>query len=293
MTENLYEKDATSELAEKIVDEKLYRVVRKKDCHINIKENSDGSKSAIQFDKDNSLAGPLDIIEVDEDALVRTKYVEVGPPMRTFGQIIVEDVVAPALEIVLEQALEEGVVYFSKVMKEKVAPKAKKKANELTASAKVILSGLKDGMTGKETKVSKIIKLKEVAVATSEKTKIEAEQIEVDNLTFDKEVLSREEIQQIINLMKRSAFTLVACINLLRNSIVADDGSDPKRKMELQKNFEELTTANVMNQIDLMLDERNKDLLDQESYRMLAAFREGNFIVNSEAAPITNYLPQI
>ena len=51
---------------EKEVDEKLYRVVRKKGSHVNTKVNPDGTKSASQFtDENNDLNGPLDIIEVD------------------------------------------------------------------------------------------------------------------------------------------------------------------------------------------------------------------------------------
>ncbi len=40
---------------EKEVDEKLYRVVRKKGSHVNTKVNPDGTKSALQFTDDNIL----------------------------------------------------------------------------------------------------------------------------------------------------------------------------------------------------------------------------------------------
>ena len=41
---------------EKEVDEKLYRVVRKKGSHVNTKVNPDGTKSALQFTDENNGA---------------------------------------------------------------------------------------------------------------------------------------------------------------------------------------------------------------------------------------------
>lgn len=87
---------------EKEVDEKLYRVVRKKGSHINTKVNADGTKSAIQFsDEDNDLTGPLDIIEVDESEYIGADeidyYVTQDNTPRTWKQIVMEDIVVPVV----------------------------------------------------------------------------------------------------------------------------------------------------------------------------------------------------
>ena len=55
-------------------DEKVYQVVKKRNSHINTKMNPDGSKAALQFsDENNGLTGPVDLIEVDREELVRTE----------------------------------------------------------------------------------------------------------------------------------------------------------------------------------------------------------------------------
>ena len=65
-------------MAEKHTDEKLYRVVRKDGSHLNTKVNPDGTKSALQFtDDNNDLNGPVDLLEVDEEELIRTEYISV------------------------------------------------------------------------------------------------------------------------------------------------------------------------------------------------------------------------
>ena len=85
-------------MAEKHTDEKLYRVVRKDGSHLNTKVNPDGTKSALQFtDDNNDLSGPVDLIEVDEEELVRTEYVQVPQEERSLGERLVDEVVIPVI----------------------------------------------------------------------------------------------------------------------------------------------------------------------------------------------------
>ena len=46
--------------------DKLYRIKVKDGAHVNNHVKEDGSKAAIQFDEENNLQGPVDLIEVDE-----------------------------------------------------------------------------------------------------------------------------------------------------------------------------------------------------------------------------------
>ena len=83
-------------MAEKYTDDKLYRVVRKDGSHLNTKVNPDGTKSALQFtDENNDLSGPIDLIEVDEEELVRTEYIQVARKIHLIfgktGNIIIVD----------------------------------------------------------------------------------------------------------------------------------------------------------------------------------------------------------
>jgi len=45
-----------------------------------------------------------------------------------------------------------------------------------------------------------------------------------------------------------------------------------------------------MNQISLMLEEKNRNLLDESSCLVLSAFQHGNLIFGGETVPITKYI---
>ena len=70
-----------------------------------------------------------------------------------------------------------------------------------------------------------------------------------------------------------------------------DDGSNPGKIEENRKQLEAFATQEVMGQISLMLEERNRDLLDEGTRQLLKAFRNGNFIVDGKEVPIEHYLP--
>ena len=57
--------------------DKLYRIKTKEGAHVNEKVKDDGSRAAIQFDDENGLQGPVDLVEVDESEYTREVYVEV------------------------------------------------------------------------------------------------------------------------------------------------------------------------------------------------------------------------
>ena len=89
-----------------VIEEKLYRIARKKDSHINTKLNPDGSKAAIQFtDNGNDLNGPVSLIEVDESELTKTEYIPIRDEPRTFKEIVLQDIVAPVIRELLHQAM--------------------------------------------------------------------------------------------------------------------------------------------------------------------------------------------
>ena len=105
-----------------------------------------------------------------------------------------------------------------------------------------------------------------------------------------KTVRSRDEIEETIRVMRLCAVTLAACIRLLNNTVMADDGTDPQMRLEIQRNIESLTSRDVMRNIDLLLENRNKALLDDAEYAMLSSFKDGYFWVNETKVPLTMYL---
>lgn len=262
--------------------EKLYRVVTKKDNHINTKVNPDGSVSAIQFTNDkNALNGPVDIVEVDNKEL---RDIEPFSKPRTFKEIVIEEIVIPAASELVFQALTIGYNALCQQVSKKVVPKLKRKFIDFSKDSKIFLSGIKDALSGKEPK----------AVALSKK----ALSAECNNSTTSKQkkpknnkvLRSQTEVAQIVNVMQTSAITLVACIRLLNNTVLIDDGSDPQIRLEIQKNLQELSSEQIKNQIDLLLDDKNSLLLDEASRLILISFHEGFFLVDGHRIPISNYL---
>lgn len=297
MMKNEQSKRVDENCEEKVYDDKLYYVVRRKDSHVNTKVNSDGLKAAIQFDENNNLTGPVEIIEADEKEWIRPEYIEIEPRLRSWKQIILEEIVAPAARETLEQVLDIGYQHFCVWMEQTAVPKAKEKSVEIGKNIKFYFSAIKDGIMGKELIVDRILReeaeRKTARLAQQQEMSVNAPKLETGQTSDEKEIHTLEEIEEVVNIMRSSAITMAACIRWLNNSVKDDHGSDPKKRLEIQRNLEELSTADVMKQIDLLLEDRNRELLDAVSLRMIAAFREGNFIIDGKAVPMSNYLKAV
>lgn len=269
---------------ETVIEEKLYKIVRKKDSHINTKLNPDGSKAAIQFTDDgNILNGPLNLIEVDEKELVKTENIPIQDEPRTLKEIVWQDVVAPVMRELLYQAMMEGYDKLSVQVKRKAIPAVKAKYQSVVKDAQIIVSGIRDGIAGKTPKALTFSNESIVSKSRLRSVIIE-EQQEI--------VRSKEEVESIIRAMKISAITLAACIRMLNETVIADDGTDPQLRFEIQRNLQTLTTNDVMQQIDLLLEDRNRALLNEAELTMLSSFKDGYFLVNEGRIPIKKYLAE-
>jgi hypothetical protein len=277
-------------LEEKESDNKLYKVYYKKGNHPNKKTNLDGTKAAIQFTNDeNNLDGPLEIVEVDDNELMRTEYVEIDPRPRTWKEMIVEEIIVPVAKEAIDQVLEIGYQHIEVWLEKKAVPATKKKAKEVGHNVKIFLSGVNATLKGEEPKAIKILREKE----ESEKSVEILQNVEsVIDDTTDKEriQISQEEFEHIISLTRKSAGILIGCITLLRNTAVSNKNIDPQQQLALQKQLDELTTSDILGEIDLLLEEKNRDILDAAALKILAAFREGNFIIDDEFVPISQYI---
>ena len=265
-------------------EEKYYRVKTKDGAHINEKMKEDGSRAAIQFDEENGLQGPVDLVEVDRDDLVeeRVVYVKHEPQERSFGQVILEDAVAPAVEsaltIVLTRAIEAGIDAFGNWMSQKVIPVAKVKGGELLDKAK----------ESHAIKKAKKVEQKQTEMAEKKQTKVATPPQQ--NAGGDAVVHTQEEVDQILNNMKFASLYIAAGIRELSNTVIVDDGSDPERSLAMQEKLKELTSGQAMNTIKFMLEDRNRDALDQATIQLFEAFRHKDFIIDGEAVPISKYL---
>nr|DAJ63312.1 MAG TPA: hypothetical protein [Caudoviricetes sp.] len=271
-------------MAEKHTDDKLYRVVRKDGSHLNTKVNLDGTKSALQFtDDNNDLSGPVDLIEVDEEELVRTEYIQVPQEERSLGERLVDEVVIPVIRDATTQLLEYGTEKAEIWIEEKAVPVAKAKVKAGWENLKLFISAIKD--SDKPIKATQII--------AEQKNTSKASEIEVINKVENQEekkyALSPEEVELLLDTARRSALMIAASLSILNNSVVMDDGTDPERIAMIQRGIEQLSSKDITTQIDLLLEDKNSGLIDDASISMLRAFRNGMFIGNGTPIPISRY----
>lgn len=271
-------------MAEKYTDEKLYRVVRKDGSHLNTKVNPDGTKSALQFTNDNNdLNGPVDLLEVDEEELIRTEYISVPQAERSLGERLIDEVVVPVIRDATTQLLEYGTEKAEIWIEEKVVPVAKSKVKAGWENLKLFISAIKD--FDKPIKATQIV--------TEYKNTFKASEIEVVNKAENQEekkyALSPEEVELLLDTARRSALMIAASLSILNNSVVMDDGTDLERIAMIQRGIEQLSSKDITTQIDLLLEDKNSGLIDDASISMLRAFREGMFIGNGTPIPVSRY----
>ena len=271
-------------MAEKHTDEKLYRVVRKDGSHLNTKVNPDGTKSALQFTNDNNdLNGPVDLLEVDEEELIRTEYISVPQAERSLGERLIDEVVVPVIRDATTQLLEYGTEKAEIWIEEKVVPVAKSKVKAGWENLKLFISAIKD--FDKPIKATQIV--------TEYKNTFKASEIEVVNKAENQEekkyALSPEEVELLLDTARRSALMIAASLSILNNSVVMDDGTDLERIAMIQRGIEQLYSKDITTQIDLLLEDKNSGLIDDASISMLRAFREGMFIGNGTPIPVSRY----
>lgn len=241
-------------MAEKHTDEKLYRVVCKDGSHLNTKVNPDGTRSALQFtDDNNDLNGPVDLLEVDEEELIRTEYISVPQAERSLGERLIDEVVIPVIRDATTQLLEYGTEKAEIWVEEKAVPVAKSKVKAGWENLKLFISAIKD--YDKPIKATQIV--------TEQKNTFKASEGEVVNKEEKKYALSPEEIELLLDTARRSALMIAASLSILNNSIVMDDGTDPERVAMIQRGIEQLSSKDITTQIDLLLDDKNGGLIDK------------------------------
>ena len=273
-------------MADKYTDDKLYKVVRKDGSHLNTKVNPDGTKSALQFtDDNNDLNGPVDLIEVDEEELIRTEYIQVPQNKRSLGELLVDEVVVPVIRDATTQLLEYGTAKAETWIEEKVVPVAKTKVKAGWENLKLFISTIKD--SDKPIKATQIIAEQKSASNSSEIEVVN--KVECGNKDEKKYVLSPGEGEILLDTARRSALMIAASLSILNNSVVMDDGTDPDRVAMIQRGIEQLSSKDITTQIDLLLDDKNSGLIDESSITMLRAFRDGMFIGNGTPIPVSRY----
>lgn len=271
-------------MTKKMSDGKVYRVYKKPDSHISTKTNEDGRTVAIQFDDaTNKLNGPVELEEVDITALVANNSPEELDP---FVHFIIEVIVMPTTE----RLLQIGVDKLNRYIANHTIPAAKKMLFKFQRNITSYGMGIKDGLSGKETKASRILS----EFQNQERIQVVDDAFENHDETHTSQKILRspEEVQKLMDTLKGHIIGTATCIRLLTESVVSDDGTSPEKTKLLQSQLKSLATDEVQRQIALMLEDKNRDFLDQNSYHVLEEFHKGNLIVGESTIPIQNYLSQ-
>ena len=265
-------------------DDKLYRIKTKDGAHVNEKRKEDGSRAAIQFDEENGLQGPVDLVEVDESEITREVYVEVEKEGRSLGQVMLEDAVAPAVAEVLTELLtraaEAGINAFGNWMSQKVIPAAKAKGGEFVDKVR----------ESRAAKKAAKIEQKQTEVLEKKSTEVVSVPEKEEGKTV---VHTPEEVEQILNNMKFAALYIAAGIRELSNTVVPEDDLNPEKSLAMQTKLNELSSGDIMDTIGFMLEDKNRDKLDQATIQLFEAFRNKDFNVEGEAVPISRYLTAV
>ncbi len=269
----------------------LYEVRRKKGTHVTTKESDDGYKTGLSFDDDgNDLTGPVQVRRVDESEYVKTEYVEVEPEKQSIGDMFIQGVLVPIVSDAMTRAFEYGFDKLTTCLEEKAVPAVKKQAKKGWENVKLYASAVKDVIADKPTKVEQILAEREKAVATTKASKLAvkvAEQKQKEPMQFE---LSPEEVEALINQMRSNALMLAASVNILNNSVVMDDGSDPMKIEAIRRGIDQLSSKEITAQMDMLLEDKNRGLLNAASLEMLRSFREGMFVGDGEPIPVSRYI---
>lgn len=261
-------------------EEKLYRIKTKKGAHLNKKKKEDGARAALQFDDENQLQGPVDLIEVDKSEYTIKEYIEIEKQGRGIGEVLMKDAVAPAVQDALYylmiRAAESGARSVGNWAKKKAIPSVKAKGGELIDKARGSLEERK-------------AKRKQNAVEFKQRTDACNAQVRP---VVEEVVHTQEEVDQILHNMRLAALYIAAGIRELSNTVIKDDGSNPEIALSIQAKLKELTTEEVKKSIDFMLEDKNRDLIDQATVRLFEAFRNKEIIAGDRVVPISKYLRQ-
>ena len=177
-------------------------------------------------------------------------------------------------------------------MEEKAVPVATKKVQKVGKDISIFFSAMKSAIKGEQPKALQIIEAEQPYKKKKANNSVQVvksvDSVQVDQKSENKIAITPYEFEQIVALTKRSAVTLVGCINLLKSSAISD--MDENQRIEFENRIKELTTEDLMREINLLLEDKNKGILSPESFAILSAFRNGEFIVDGERVPIGKYI---
>ena len=168
----------------------------------------------------------------------------------------------------------------------KAVPATRQKAKTVGKDISIFFSAVKSVIKGEQPKALQIVEAErhyeKKNANNSALVEGSDDSTQEEKNVMDKIEITQPEYEQIV------AITLVGCINLLKNSAISD--MDKNQRIEFENRMKELTTADMMTEINLLLEDKNKGILNPTSLAILSAFRDGEFIVDGKRVHIGKYL---
>ena len=261
---------------------KLYAAVCKNGSHLNEKINPDGSIAALQFtDEENGLNGPVNLVEIDKEDFAKVKYVRVPVERNSLSQQIKDEVVIPLAKDMADR-LADYILEITEIwIEEKGIPIVKDKSKKFWNKCKKGISGIKN--FNKATKNSRI--------PTEELQRYDSMGKNNINLSDENETftLSKEQYASLVNQITQRLLEVAEGVKILNNAVITDDGKNQEKVEMIQGRIEQLSSEEAIRHIDFLLEDKNREILDDETLRILKSFRGGSFIGDGILIPVEKY----
>lgn len=254
-------------------------VTLKKDEYEKYKSGKIKSNKGLR-DNEGKLSSIPDFEEIQEEDFGYSKENMIGiePRERGWKEVMVEAVVVPILEAATEKAVEvvvdNAIKAVSYVWNNAIVPNVKKGTKALSTKAKAMKEERQE---------------KKQEVVASKQTIVVKKHI---NNTEKVVEHTPEEIDMILQNMRNAAMYIAAGIRELSNTVVVDL-ENPEKAIEFQKNIARLSSDEAMSVINYMLEDKNRELLDEASRRLFEEFRNRNLIIDDEVVPMSNYISNV
>ncbi len=286
---------------------KKYRSIIKEGTHLASSKETDGAYRGALLDNDtNQVVGQAEweLVE-EEDYNWNCSYenygthenVELSEETQKMLQAIGTVIGTALAELgihMIEAGVSKATPHVKRLVTDKVVPSVMKTKSWIAEKGATGIAIIRNGNSSKtkaEQLLAKRTKSKTDFTEMSAANNTTVEPFEDIDNTFEehRESMSREEAQQHLIYIRGLALLLADEIRRLSNACIREGNESPENILERQNAIEKLTTQEVMNSIELLLENKNRSLLDEVTSMVLSEFLACNFIIDDRLVPIEKY----
>ncbi len=282
---------------------KKYTPIIKEGTHLASSKNTVGAVYGGLLDNDtNQVVGQAEwLVEEDDDQNLdypNENYdTQENVELSEETQEMIE-VVGAALAVLgiymIEIGVKKATPYVKQFVTGKVVPSINKTMSWIAEKGATGIYIIRNGISSK-TKAEQLLtkrtksKSDKTELSVANNSTVEPSE-DMDNVFEEnRESMSREEAQQHLIYIRALAILLADEIRKLSNACIREGNELPENILERQNALEKLTTQEVMNSIKLLLENKNRSLLDEATSMVLSEFLAGNLIIDGTPVPIEKY----